>query len=175
MNSKSFDEVFDTLPAAGWLSEDEAKLLWSMAEQTEGPILEVGCFRGRSTVLLAAFGRPVCCVDPFDNFSTDFTGDQIRDMFLMNLEARGIRDVILYRTKIEDWEPTGTFGLTYLDGDHTYQGTLDQIEVALKCRPTVIAIHDVNDSGGGLEVKRAAVELLGAWDERVERLAVWRT
>jgi hypothetical protein len=63
--------------------------------------------------------------------------------------------------------------LAYLDGDHTYQGTYNQIKVAQRCLPSIIAIHDVNDNGGGKMIKEAALSLLGPWNERVERLAVW--
>lgn len=171
---KTFDEVFATLPD-GWLSEGEARLLWDWALKTEGPILEVGCFKGRSTCLLAALGRPVTCVDPFSDFSTeDPSGEQTVQVFAANLLARGLCETVtLERKKIEDWTPTERYGFVYLDGDHTYSGTKNQILKALTTWAGVIAIHDVNNSGEGKEVKRAALELLGMWNDRVERLAVW--
>jgi hypothetical protein len=193
----TFDELYDSLPADGWLSRAEAALLWEVARTADGPVLEVGCYRGRSTCLLAASGRQVFTVDPFNGFSTeDVDGTKAFRAFMANLRARGIQPVIaggepllpdgppldqlviLFPHRIEDWDPLllkpRPAGLAYLDGDHTYAGTLAQIKAALEVRAKVIAAHDVNDTGGGAEVKRALVEALGPWDERAERLAVWR-
>ena len=171
---KTFEEVYATLPGNGWLSEDEARLLWLCCQKTDGAILEVGCYQGRSTVLLASFGRTVQCVDPFAGFCTeDLDGDKARAAFLAN--TRQLSNVFIEVCKVEDW---GAFisphiDLCYLDGDHTYDGTVAQIKKALECKPTVIAVHDVNDTGDGAEVKRAALSMLGPWNLRVGRLAAW--
>ena len=173
---KTFDDVYKTLPDAGWLNVDEARLLWRCCQETVGPILEVGCYKGRSTVLLAATNRIVHCVDPFDNFDDQLTGDQVEQKYFANLNERGITNVVHWRSKVEDWQPDyGTYGLCYLDGDHTYDGTLRQVETALTLNASIIAIHDVNDEGGGVQVKEAALRLLKRqWDERIDRMAVWR-
>jgi hypothetical protein len=168
-----FERVFETLPAKGWLSYEEAQLLYLTAKRTEGPILEVGCYHGRSTALLASLNRPLFAVDPFAGFdSDDPTGQDTVRAFLSNLSERGIHNVQLFRDKIENWT-TRQVGFAYLDGEHTYRGTLAQIDKALACGPAMLALHDVNDSGEGLEVKKAAVERLGPWVERIERMAVW--
>lgn len=172
---RSFDECYAQLPGVGWLSRAEARVLWDNAVNEEGPILEVGCYHGRSTVLLAEFGRPVWAVDPFLNFSTeDPEGKKTKLAFYSNLVDRGIQNVACFEKRVEDWEPLGKVGIAYLDGDHTYRGTVEQINKALACDPDVILIHDVNDSGDGMMVKQAALIRLGAWQERVERIAVWR-
>lgn len=167
----TFDEAYERIPGNGWLSRPEAELLWNSVNQTTGPILEVGCFQGRSSVLLAQTGRTMYCVDPFDDFHSEYTGNQLEAIWRENLKV--FPNATLYRQKVEDWQAQPV-GFAYLDGDHTYQGTRAQIEKALACGAQVIGIHDVNDTGGGVEVKRAALELLGTWDKRVERLAVWR-
>jgi hypothetical protein len=170
---KTFDEVLAMSPGEGWLHDSEARLLWKCCEQTIGPILEVGCYVGRSTSFLTAFGRQVYCVDPFSNFnSDDMSGDTIEQKFLANMKRMGATNFMLFRQHVETWIPMPV-GLAYLDGDHTYQGTWNQIKAAQKCSPNIIAIHDVNDHGDGKMIKRAALEALGPWNERVERLAVW--
>lgn len=175
--SKTFDEVYVQLPGNGWLTEDEARLLWLCCEKTDGPILEVGCFEGRSTCLLASFGREVHSVDPFKGFSTeDPDGSKAHRAFVDNVLGRNLHNVTLHKMRVEDWEPDHDLeqiGLAYLDGDHTYDGTVEQIKKALTLKPAVIAIHDVNDSGGGAEIKRAALSMLGPWDLRAGRLAAW--
>lgn len=171
-----FDEAYEMIPGNGWLSEDEAELLWMMAALCDGPILEVGCYKGRSTCLLAYLGRQVYAVDPFDEFTTDHDGDQIQRTLLDNLAARDLTNVEVFRQRIEDWQRK-TVGFAYLDGDHSYDGTVRQIEIAVACLSgqgtNGIAVHDYNDSGDGLEVKQAAMELLGPPKERAGRLAVW--
>lgn len=174
---KTFEEVYETLPTTGWLSLEEARLLYKCCAETNGNILEVGCYHGRSTVLLASFGRIVYAVDPFNGFdSDDMEGVKTQIRFNQNLDERGIENVNVIPYGIEEvpTESLEDIGLAYLDGDHTYKGTRNQINAALEARAKVIAIHDVNDSGDGVEIKRAALELLGPWYERVERLAVWK-
>lgn len=169
-----FDEVFPTIPAEGWLAEDEARLLWEIASVCEGPILEVGCYCGRSTILLAHLGRPVYAVDPFAGFSRDDpTGEGIKTRFLENLAYYAIHNVLLFQQRIEDWEPC-PLGFAYLDGDHTYAGTVAQIRKALVCKPQYIALHDIGEQGEAVDVTRAAFNNLGAWTLRANRLAVWR-
>lgn len=182
---KTFSQVEDWLSphVDGWLSHPEAELLWRSAGAASGPILEVGSYMGRSAIVLAALERPVICVDPFaDGFHDSLSGDEVLARFRHNLEIRNIRNVELIRKRIEDFRPAGyQFGFAYLDGDHTRAGTLVQIGKALLCLRVdpsfsfpAIAIHDVDDNGDGREVRDAALSILGPWDEKVERLAVWR-
>jgi hypothetical protein len=139
----------------GWLTDEEARLLWDTAAATDGPILEVGTYHGRSTILLAGLGRPIHSVDPFTGFDdTDPTGDKTLAKLRENLAARGIQGVSQYRVRIEEWAPRPC-GFAYLDGDHTYQGTLAQIEAARKCGVKTMCLHDYEDNGGGKEIVRA--------------------
>jgi hypothetical protein len=168
-----FDALFESLPS-GWLTKAEARLLLDEADRTNGPILEAGSYFGRSTVLLASLKRLVYAVDPFEGFSTeDPTGYKTQDTLKENLRSRDIHNVVIYRARIEDWPPRRA-GFAYLDGRHDFDGTVAQIRKAQQCGAMGICVHDCNDDGGGLQVKRACLELLGPWAERVERLACWR-
>lgn len=173
---KTFSEVYETLPGDGWLSCAEAALLWTAATEAvgeTGAILEVGCFKGRSTVLLSCAAHKVYAVDSFTNFhSDDASGEGIKRALIENLSSRGIVNVEVFGQRIEEW-PARKVDFAYLDGDHTRAGTVSQIEKALACGAKSLAVHDVNDNGGGVLVKEAALELLGPWSQRVERLAVW--
>ena len=154
---RTFEEAYNRTTAQGWLTKSEARLLWRVAGSTSGDILEVGCYYGRSAILLAALERPVYCVDPFSNFDPDDdpSGDSAHMGFLRNLCERGITNVTLSRKRIENWG-CKPMGFVYLDGDHTYQGTIDQIKVALRCKPQAICIHDYSPrSGGGRLVAKA--------------------
>lgn len=169
-----FEDVYGILPVQGWLTRAEARLLWDEARKTEGAILEVGCYQGRSTVLLASLKRPVHSVDPIEGFTTDYRPEEIEARFRQNILDRQLEAYVLFhRMRIENW-PVRSVGFAYLDGDHTRLGTVNQISVACRCMPKVIAIHDIAEGGDGLAIKEVALDMLGPWDARVERLAVWR-
>lgn len=168
----SFEETYAKLPGQGWLTEEEARLLYEIVQKTAGPILEVGCYCGRSTVLLAHLGRAVYSVDPFSDFAErDPTGEQTEKRFREN--TKEYSNVILFKQGIQHWTPRPC-GFAYLDGKHTYEGTLVQIERALLCNPSYLAVHDVNDKGNGVNVKRACIEKLGFWTDRSGKLATFR-
>jgi hypothetical protein len=168
-----FRRVFDILTPHGWLTVGEALLLIDYADRTKGPIVEVGSYYGRSAMILASLDRPLVCVDPWENeFSAPVPGDEVLRHFRENLSLVPNAAVTVARKRVEDWQSVSA-GFVYLDGDHSYEGTLAQVRKALRCNPDVIAVHDVNDDGGGVEIKKAALTLLGPWTERVERLAVW--
>lgn len=173
MIDTKFEQAFETIPGNGWLSKEEARLLWETALPLTGEILEVGCYKGRSTCLLAQFGRHVYCVDPFEGFSDSEPWEAIRKEFGDNIDGRGIKNISLFQMKIEEWTPR-PIGLAYLDGDHTSEGTRSQIKKALLCMPDAIAIHDYSNSGGGLLVKTAAVDMLDYPTRIVETMAVWK-
>lgn len=177
-----FREAWKNLPSRGWLTLDEALLLAAEANLTRGRIVEVGSYFGRSACLLARLTevaddcigdrpRMLVCVDPWGEFDSDVPGDEVHYAFLDNVKF--FPNVAVFRQRVEDWEPLPA-GFVYLDGDHTYHGTLHQVHKALACEPQTVAAHDVNDSGGGKAVRDAMVATLGPWTERVERLAVWR-
>lgn len=166
----NFDTIYETIPANGWLTKEEARLLWHQAYDCEGPILEVGSYEGRSTVLLASLGRLVYAVDPFDGFADDRSGNEIEACFTNNIQSRHIDNVRLFRQKIEEWKPRPC-GFAYLDGDHTYQGTLRQIGTAKKVGAKVICIHDYATEGGGAFVKKAIEDSQLKIVNLVERMA----
>src|SRR3990167_10503389 len=145
-----FSHLYNSLPV-GWLDIEEALLLYEYARRTEGDILEICSFKGRSTTLLASLGRTIHAVDPFDNFDEGVPGDDIEKVFKENTSR--FENVVLYRMRGEDWEPRPV-GFAYLDGDHTYEGTVAQIKKALECNPQIIPDLDVNNSGVGVESKK---------------------
>ena len=195
MTLREFINAYNRLTSHGWLTLDEALLLAAMAEETNGPMLEIGCYQGRSSMLLAqlreqvpvlCYGgqtwenrqRQLYCIDPWDDSFSDLPGSEVYERFCANIASIGAI-VSVERCRAEDlhlrpWWSAFCTEFAYLDGDHTYAGTRMQISRALECIPKVICIHDVNDSGDGAEIKRAAIEILGPWTERVGRLAAWR-
>lgn len=167
------DQLYDSLPSNGWLTREEAELLWEVANEADGDILEVGSYHGRSTCLLGNTGRRVYAVDPFEGFSTeDPSGHETCRTLIANLLQRNLQNVEVFSRTLAEW-PRRSVNFAYLDGDHTAKGTEEQISVALACGARIIAIHDVNDSGDGRIVRDVALKFLGPWRRRVGRLAVW--
>lgn len=162
----SFDEAYNAATSKGWFSKDEAKAMW---EIVFGTLVEVGSYFGRSTMILAHKAEKVISIDPFDGFHDSISGDAIHAEFLQNVQGLPVVNI---RKRVEDVDPIDA-EVVFLDGDHTYQGTVNQIDFALRCQPKFIAVHDVNDSGDGAEIKRACLEKLGPWKMRVYRLAIW--
>lgn len=167
----TFEQALAMTPGNGWLTHDEARLLWDTAKDSAGDILEIGSYLGKSTILLACLGRQVHAVDPFSNFDTlDMVGDNIYERLVTNLHNRNLHDVIIYRQKIEDWLPVKV-GFAYLDGDHTYEGTMSQIKVAKAAGAMTMCLHDYENAGGGREVVRAVSDSGILVLEIVERMA----
>jgi hypothetical protein len=167
----SFEDIYETIPGNGWLSMPEAQLLWNSARIWDGPILEVGCHHGRSTVLLSSLGRLVYAVDPFVDFDSDDREGKIAFReFNRNINERGITNIQLYKTKIEKWEPQ-RIGFAYLDGDHTYAGTMFQIKMAKNCAANAVCIHDYSQRGDGLHIVKAIKDSGLEVNKLVERMA----
>ena len=76
--------------------------------------------------------------------------------FMKNVfHERCLMNVHLHRRKIEDWFPMFVFGFAYLDGDHTYEGTLAQIDKATVAGVRTFCIHDYAQEGGGVNIVKA--------------------
>jgi hypothetical protein len=151
--------VRDTVDVEGHLSGNEMRFLCLLAAAptTEGAILEIGSFKGKSTVLLAkaaalAGHDRVHAVDPLNApSSTDpdlggaasSAGD-----FHENLRRKGVRDAVTHHPmRSEELAPdwTDPLRLLWIDGDHTVEGTrrdLDGFGPHL-ADGAIVAIHDV--------------------------------
>lgn len=189
MTIREFIDAMQQLTSDGWLHWDEALLLVSYAEMTSGPIVEFGCYMGRSAMLLSQVKytsveeinggqlhrkqcRKLICVDSWDgSFSSEHSGNETYKKFRVNMESIGaIADIC--RCRVEDW-PAQPAGFVYCDGDHSYDGTMAQARKAIECDPQYVAFHDVSDSVVGANVKRACLKVLGEWREKINGVAVW--
>ncbi len=150
---------------AGHLTEREGAFLAVLAAHGpgEGVVLEIGSFKGRSTIILARVeqetkGRSnVVAVDPLTSPSvTDPSLDgaaSCRDVFFGNLERAGVRESIEFHEctahKLSlDW--VRSIRLLWIDGDHTYDGvTSDFVDFSPHLAPGgIIAFHDVMHCAG---------------------------
>jgi predicted O-methyltransferase YrrM len=125
----------------GWLTDAQARRLWDAAQgmRPGGSIVEIGSYRGRSTVVLArASEAPVVAIDP--HAGTDrgpqeiagYAGEAESDhqAFMHNLDRGGVRDRVRHVRRYSaeaHAEVHGEIDLLYVDGAHRYRPARDDI------------------------------------------------
>jgi predicted O-methyltransferase YrrM len=165
----------------GWLSEDQARRLWNAAREVKGPaqIVEIGSFRGRSTIVLsraAADGVQVVAIDPHgggDRGPQEITPDAERGnednlVFRANLEGAGVNGRVRHVRLMSDEAHSGVDGsidMLYVDGAHRYAPARDDI-AAWGARVPVGGTLLVHDAYNAIGVMLAQLRLLffaGRW------------
>ena len=128
----------------GWLTEAQARRLWDAATamSDRGRIVEIGSFRGRSTVVLAlaAAGRAeeIVAIDPhagndrgpreIGGFEAEAATDH--DVFNANLERAGVRGRVRHVRRFSSaatGDVDGGIDVLYVDGAHRYLPALDDV------------------------------------------------
>lgn len=163
---KSVPEDFDQFIAevlnvsddvGGHLSEREAKFLALLAAcpTTQGEVLEIGSFKGKSTIILAKSaalaGRPrVVAVDPLTSpaiTDADLEASGWED-FRPNLKAAGVDQFVEFHQTYSSelakvWDRP--IRLLWIDGDHTYAGVKSDFDLfsPFLADGAIIAMHDV--------------------------------
>jgi SAM-dependent methyltransferase len=153
----------------GWYEEDELRALWRMCRlsvRADG-ILEVGCFTGRTSALLAHFVQtlhrpaPLTFVDPFlPQFMPGFDMHAAKREFMRRLNEIGTPYRLVEKRTIDttpaDRPPS--IDLLHVDGDHSRVAVETDLRLLLPLvRPGGIAcFHDYG---------RAAFEVTGVVDE----------
>ncbi len=147
----------------GWLDIDEACLLYDMAANADGDIIEIGSWQGRSTAALAlgaASGKKasVWAVDPFigtqshprkTNHDTLPVGNECSPQMLReNLDRVGVNGsvkIIAKPSQDAAGDVPDQCSLLWIDGDHAYDAVCRDFDLYL---PKVkvggfVVIHDV--------------------------------
>ena len=134
----TFDEVLAAVAGVeGWMSPDQARRLFDAAAATRpgDRIVEIGSFRGRSTIVLASAapdGVGIVAIDPhagndrgpqeFDGYAAEAATDH--EVFNANLAAAGVADRVRHvRAFSDDAHPLvdGEVDVLYIDGAHRYR------------------------------------------------------
>jgi predicted O-methyltransferase YrrM len=128
----------------GWMTDAQARRLWDAARSVRagGRILEIGSFRGRSTIVLAMAADPsveITAVDPHmggdrgpNEYDPDESlGDADHRTFHANLERAGVADRVRHVRLLSQpalHEVSGELDLLYVDGAHRYAFAKPDIE-----------------------------------------------
>jgi predicted O-methyltransferase YrrM len=150
----------------GWMSPGQASTLFDAARRcpSDGTIVEIGSFRGRSTIVLAAAAGPgvrVVAIDPHagnDRGPQEIDGfvDEAEDdhaVFLDNLRRAGVEDRVEHLRMYSDAALSavdGSVDVVYIDGAHRYGPALsDIVKWGARVRPGgTLLIHDSFSSIG---------------------------
>ncbi|MGQ0650549.1 MAG: class I SAM-dependent methyltransferase [Gemmatimonadaceae bacterium] len=143
----------------GYLSDREARFLFLAAAlgPASGDVLEIGSFKGRSTVALAAGVRlrgsgMVHAVDPHTAPSPtdpDLQGlASSWEAFSRSIESAGLSShVKAHRSFSQDIAPgfTARLRVLWIDGDHTTEGARRDLRLFVPFleRGAIVAMHDV--------------------------------
>jgi hypothetical protein len=155
--------VAPALDVEGFLTEEECVLLFHLARAVpRGCVVEIGSYRGRSTVALAlgaraGAGAPVYAIEPHEHFEGPLGGTfgpADRRAFFENVLRTGVaEDVRLVNlpseTAAAGW--TNEIGLLWIDGDHDVQAVRrDLASWQPHLAPTaLVAFHDSTRPGDG--------------------------
>ena len=153
----------------GLLEGDDRILLYTYAQACVGNALEIGSYRGGSTVLLAqglkdGHGDILISVDPYDNRLIETglpgTGQSVR-LFNRynkwvrnrNIKKYGVnKQIMSYYIPSYDIVPgfaDNQFGLIFIDGDHSYPAVKTDMHICIpKLRPGgILFVHDKEYAG----------------------------
>ena len=177
MTLRTYDEVVvEVAGVDGWMSADQARRLYDAAARTTAgdQIVEIGSFRGRSTIVLASAapeGVAVVAIDPhagndrgpqeIEGFAEAAADDH--EVFNANLAAAGVAHRVRHIRAFSDaahHEVQGDLAVLYVDGAHRYAPALADIrDWGARVEPGgTLLIHDSFSSVGvTLAIGRALV------------------
>lgn len=124
----------------GMISVDEGRLLYGLARDVQDlAIVEVGSYRGRSTVALARGSLdghhvPVFAIDPHEEFEGVLGGQfghEDRGAFMTAMLETGSFEVVRLinlSSEVVTAAWTKPVGLLWIDGDHRYEGVRRDFE-----------------------------------------------
>lgn len=141
----SFEAVLERLGSVdGWLTDPQARQLWDRAAAVRAPgrIVEIGSFRGRSTIVLASAapdGVELIAIDPHggsdrgpQEIDADAgRGEQDHAAFVANLQGAGVEDRVTHVRARSDQALAllaGRVELLFVDGAHRYGPARGDIE-----------------------------------------------
>lgn len=156
------------LKAEGYLSETEGKLLYRLANacKGEGTIVEIGSWKGRSTIWIGCGTKDgskagVFAVDPHTSSPEMPQGNSFRE-FKRNIENAGLSEIVKPIVKTSEDAAKGFKGkieFVFIDGDHSYKHAKQDFELWYPkvLEHGIMAFHDTMLVQGPKKVVRDLV------------------
>ncbi len=166
MSETTFEQVWAIADHAdGWCSDGQARALWDAAAAVPagGRIVEIGSYRARSLIVLAAAAAPdveVVAIDPHGGndrgpqqwTGTPEEGNEDNERFWSNLTAAGLAERIVHiRSRSQAaHDLVGPVDLLYIDGAHGFAPARDDLRRwgDKVVEGGVMAVHDSFSSIG---------------------------
>ena len=124
---KALEEIFKV---PGMLTPTEGGFLYQLAqlESRNGVIVEIGSWKGKSTILLASGsmkvgGEKVYAIDPHKPLAEEGYVEDTEAEFRKNIEAAGVQDHVVPMVMTSEEAAKGwskPIRLLWIDGDHRY-------------------------------------------------------
>lgn len=138
-------------------------------------VLEIGCFRGRTTARMALAAQRVWTVDNHHAADLGYPYDSMHDYFA-HLDDNGVRDQVV--SIVGDFAnvllylPIRFYDLVIVDGAHDSRSVHHDLTCSthLVKRPGIIAMHDWDL----VAVRTVGSHVLGQPSQMVDRLAIFR-
>ncbi len=167
MALRTFDETLAVVADVdGWMTEGQARRLAAAATRVPagGRIVEIGSFRGRSTIVLASMaadGVEVVAIDPhagndrgpqeIEGYEAEAADDH--EVFWANLRHAGVAERVRHVRTFSDAahaDVVGDIDVLYIDGAHRFAPARTDIRDwgARVSDGGVMLIHDSFSSGG---------------------------
>ena len=156
----------------GWYTRPEADLLYELAT---GAWCEIGCWKGRSTAVLALSGFPGWAVDWFRG-SPEHTDVDTFQAFCDHME--GFDNVTVLRMRYQQAYPIveGSLSLLHLDAEHSYRATRDvfslyanKVQVGGHC-----VVHDAWSPTGSRDIEDSPWPGVTRFALELEKHPDWR-
>lgn len=166
----------------GWLSDDEARLLEELAQDKE--CIEVGSYKGKSSVCIAHVSKSVVCVDSFSGSVNGIDGIPTDSAYVNQTHAAFIENTkwydnihLIIKTSEEAAKeiPDDSADFIFIDGGHSYTDVTNDIRNYYpKLRNGgVIAFHDFYTDGNWRDIRQAIEDSLGEEKEGLIGTIAW--
>jgi hypothetical protein len=164
----------------GWLTDDQAaRLAAAGARAAGGTVVEIGSFRGKSTIVLARAAGSVVAIDPHagsdrgpQEIAADLArGDEDHSAFVANVAAAGVADRVRHVRAMSAealGAVDGPLALLYVDGAHRFGPARDDIvRWGARVAPGgTMLVHDAFSSIGVTGALLLECALRGSWRYR---------